>query len=152
MKIYSGVTRIWYVSTTCKVVDILLQNYYMKEMGKVWSFDTVSFNFQAIGRCPLLSVCPWASQIYCDCSYIVFLIITFWNLQNLQLGPMEKMLSFSLSFWSGAASRLVISTALLISIFIHACLSHYLLVFSHLSKNCQSKRLFQQENANKYDS
>ena len=34
MKICWGVIRIWYVSTTCKSNEILLQDYYMNGKGK----------------------------------------------------------------------------------------------------------------------
>ena len=46
MKIYWGVIRIWYVSTTCKSNDILLQCYYMNGKGK----SKVSIQFLPIFR------------------------------------------------------------------------------------------------------
>ena len=68
MKIYWGVIRIWYVSTTCKSNDISLQYYYMNGKGKskvlieflliFRQFGDVLFFFMLVGFADILRHSP----------------------------------------------------------------------------------------------
>ena len=49
MKICWGVIRIWYVSTTCKSNEILLQDYYMNGKGKSKVLIKFLLNFRQSG-------------------------------------------------------------------------------------------------------